>query len=128
MWIAPERRGGAGQWIVPVLTIAVGVGLAVTVGRRGHLTTGLIALAVLTGYALHLAARRGEGVLAISDGQRGRGNLRAVAMTGDVLIAAIVCGVIVQVLRGASLGPLGWLAAVAGVTYTISALIAGEAT
>lgn len=126
MWIAPERRGGAGHWIVPALAIAIGVGLAVTVGRRGHVTTGLIALAVLAAYALHLASRKGEAGLAVSEGQRGSGHLRAVAMTGDVLIAAIVCGVIVQVLRGASLGPLGWLAAVAGVTYTLSALIAGE--
>lgn len=129
MWIAPERRGSR-QWIVPALAAAVGVGVAVTVVLRGQLTTGLIAFAVLAGYALHLAYRRGEGALAISEafgrGHRGRSHLKAAAMTGDVLIAAIVCTVVVQVLRGASLGPFGWLAALAGLTYGLSALVAGD--
>ncbi len=128
MWIAPERRG-ARQWIVPGLVAAAGIGIAVTAASRGRLHEGLLALAVLAGYALHLGYRRGEGALVLSEafgrGHRARAHLRAAAMTGDVLILAIVCAVVVQVLRGGSIGPFGWLAALAGGTYALSALVAG---
>jgi len=115
--------------VVPVLAAAAGVGIAGTAASHGRLREGLIALAVLLGYSLHLAYRRGEGPLVLSEGYgrgpRARSHLRAAAMTGDVLILAVVCAVIVQVLRGASIGPYGWLAALAGVTYALSALVAG---
>lgn len=129
MWITSERRGGTRHWVVPALAAAAGIGIATIAAIRGQVGAGLVALAVLGGYALHLAYRRGEGTFAVSEGfgrgPRGRGHLKAAAMTGDVLIAAIVCAVIVQVLRGGEVGPFGWLAALAGLTYLISIAIAG---
>jgi hypothetical protein len=44
-------------------------------------------------------------------------------MTGDVLVAAIVGALVVQALRGAAIGPLAWLAGLAGVTYVLSLLL-----
>ncbi|MGI8332042.1 ABC transporter permease [Actinomadura scrupuli] len=128
MWIAPERHG-LRHWLVPALAACVGLAVAITAALRGHTSAGLIALAVLIGYAAHLAYRRGEGGLAISEsfgtGHRARGHLKAAAMTGDVLIAAIVCAVIIQVLRNAPIGPYAWLAGIAGVTYALSVTVAG---
>jgi hypothetical protein len=129
MWIAPERHG-LRHWLVPALATGVGLAVAITAAVRGHTGTGLLALAVLAGYAAHLAYRRGEGGLAISEGfgtgHRGRSHLKAAAMTGDVLIAVIVCTLVIQVLRDAPIGPLSWLAGVAGVSYALSIAVAGQ--
>jgi hypothetical protein len=129
MWIAPQRRGFR-HWLVPALAACVGLAALITAAVRGHAGTGLLALAVLAGYAAHLAYRRGEGALVISEafgaGHRARSHLKAAAMTGDVLIAAIVGALVVQVLRNAPIGPFDWLAGVAGLTYALSILVVGR--
>ncbi|RFU38260.1 ABC transporter permease [Actinomadura logoneensis] len=130
MWLAPERRS-ARRWAVPVLVLLAGLavgGVLLADGRRG---TALTALAVLAGYAAHLAYRRDEQGLAISEsfgrGHRGRTHLKAAAMTGDVLSAGLVAALVVQALRGADITPYAWLALLAGVTYLLSALTGGRA-
>jgi hypothetical protein len=130
MWIAPERRR-VSRWIVPGLV--AGVGIAVTAGLLldGRSRTAWTTLAVLLGYAALLAYRRNEPVLPLSEafgrGHRARSHLRAAAMTGDVLTGGIVAGLIVQVLQEGTVGPFGWLAALAGATYAFSVLVAGRA-
>ena len=126
MWIAPERRR-AGRWIAPGVAAAAGIAIGVTEAMRGHPRTGLIAFAVLAGYGLLLAYRRGETVLtaheAFGVGRRSEIRLRAAAMTGDLMIAVIVAALIVQALRGAPIGLPAVLAGIAGVTYTLSIII-----
>ncbi|GAB3978379.1 hypothetical protein GCM10029978_070930 [Actinoallomurus acanthiterrae] len=123
MWIAPERRR-VGRWIAPALAIAAGVAIGATEASRGHMSTGLVGFAVLLGYGVLLAYRRGESVLttheAFGVGRRSGIHLRAAAMTGDVLVGVIVAAMLVQALRGAEIGLLAGLAAVAGVTYFLS--------
>ncbi|MFI0353715.1 ABC transporter permease [Actinomadura sp. 9N407] len=130
MWIAPENRG-AGRWIVPAIVLGAGAVVAAVLAADDRGGTGLVALVVLAGYALALAYRRNEPALTISEsfgsGHRARAHLRAAAMTGDVLTGALVAAVVVQGLRGADIMPYVWLAAVAGGTYTVSALAAGRA-
>ncbi|MEO7615008.1 MAG: ABC transporter permease [Streptosporangiaceae bacterium] len=91
---------------------------------------GLIVGAVLAGYALQLAYRREESGLALGEsfgrGRRGRSHLKAAAMTGDALVAGLVAVLVVQALRGAELGPLPWLAGLAGMVYVISIVVAGD--
>ncbi|MBA9006140.1 MULTISPECIES: ABC transporter permease [Thermomonospora] len=129
MWFAAERRGGR-RWIVPGLTLAVGLGLAVSLALQDRLGAGLAALAVLGGYAAHLAYRRDEPALPVSaafgSGHRARSHLRAAAVTGDVLVAVVVGAVVVQTLRGGEVAPYLWLAGLAGIVYTVSALVAGR--
>ena len=88
------------------------------------MSTGLVGFAVLLGYGALLAYRRGESVLttheAFGVGRRSGIHLRAAAMTGDVLVGVIVAAMLVQALRGAEIGLLAGLAAVAGVTYFLS--------
>ncbi|HEU5159183.1 MAG TPA: ABC transporter permease [Streptosporangiaceae bacterium] len=126
MWITPERRGMR-HWIVPGFVALVGVALAIVLMVRDRADSALAALAVLAGYALLLAYRAGERAFAVSDafggGRRADLRLRAAAMTGDVLVAAIVGALVVQALRDAAVGPLAWLAALAGVTYVVSLLL-----
>ncbi|MEU5880721.1 ABC transporter permease [Spirillospora sp. NPDC047279] len=129
MWLAPEHRG-IGRWIAPGLALAAGVVVAAVLAADGRGGTALVALAVLAGYAAHLAYRRNEPALPISEGfgsgYRARTHLKSAAMTGDVLTAAVVAAVVVQGLRGADVTPYAWLAALAGATYTISALAGGR--
>jgi hypothetical protein len=126
MWITPERRH-VRHWFVPVLVLLVGVAVAITMVIRDRTGSGVTTLGVLAGYAALLAFRSGEPALPISDafgtGRRATLHLRAAAMTGDVLIAAIVGALLVQALRGAAVGPLALLAGLAGVTYVLSLLL-----
>jgi hypothetical protein len=126
MWITPERRRPR-HWIVPVLVSLVGVALAIVLVVRERAGSALATLVVLAGYALLLAYRAGERRFPISDafggGRRADVRLRAAAMTGDVLVAAIVGALVVQALRDAAVGPLAWLAGLAGVTYALSLLL-----
>jgi hypothetical protein len=126
MWITPERRRMR-HWIVPALVALVGAAVAVVLMVRDRTGSALATLGVLAGYALLLAFRSGERAFAINDGfgsgRRANLHLRAAAMTGDVLIAAIVGALVVQALRGAAVGPLAWLAGLAGGTYVLSLLL-----
>ncbi|GAA2452702.1 hypothetical protein GCM10010191_83880 [Actinomadura vinacea] len=129
MWIAPENRS-LSRWIVPALVLGAGAVVAAVLTADGRTNTGLIALAVLAGYAAALAYRRNEPALTISEGfgsgHRARAHLRAAAMTGDVVTGALVGAVVVQGLRGADVMPYVWLAALAGGTYVLSALAAAR--
>ncbi|REF01107.1 ABC transporter permease [Thermomonospora umbrina] len=129
MWFTRERRGGR-RWIVPVLALAAGVGVAALLASRDRTGAGLASLAVLAGYAAHLGYRRDEPALpigaAFGGGHRARAHLRAAAMTGDVLVLALVGAVVVQALRGAEVTPYAWLAALAGGVYALSAMVTGR--
>ncbi|WP_460363427.1 ABC transporter permease [Actinocorallia lasiicapitis] len=115
---------------MPALTAFAGVGVAVLLASRDERSTGLVAGAVLLGYAVLLFFRRDEPGLAVGEsfgrGRSGRTHLRAAAMTGDVLAVGIVAAIVVQALRGGELGPLPWIAVAGGVTYLFSAVVAGE--
>jgi hypothetical protein len=131
MWITPERRLMRHR-IVPVLVALVGVALAIVLVVRDRGTSSaMTTLGVLVGYALLLAFRSGERAFVTSDvfggGRRADVHRRAAAMTGDVLVAAIVGALVVQALRGAAVGPLAWLAGLAGVTYLLSLLLVNTA-
>ncbi|MDL4777121.1 MULTISPECIES: ABC transporter permease [Thermomonosporaceae] len=129
MWIAPERRS-LSRWIVPGVVLAAGVVVAAVLAADGRRETGLVALAVLAGYAGHLGYRRHEPALPVSEtfgnGHRARAHLKAAAMTGDTVTAALVAALVVQALRGADITPYAWLAALAGGTYLLSVLVAGR--
>jgi hypothetical protein len=126
MWITPERRRMR-HWLMPVLVALVGAAVAITLVLRERTGSALATLGVLAGYALLLAFRSSEPGLPIShvfgNDRRSTLHLRAAAMTGDVVVAAIVGALIVQALRGGPVAPLAWLAGLAGVTYVLSLLL-----
>ncbi|GAA2155195.1 ABC transporter permease [Actinomadura napierensis] len=129
MWIAPERRS-LSRWAVPGLVLGAGVVVGAVLAADERYGTALIAFAALACYAGYLAFRRNEPALPVSErfgtGHRARTHLRASAMTGDVLTIAVIGGLVVQALRGGDITAYVWLAAVAGVTYLLSALIGGR--
>ena len=129
MWITPESRR-RNRWIVPGVVAGIGLGVAGVLFLDRRPDTAWVSLAVILGYAGHLAYRRNEPALAVSEsfgrGHRARSHLRAAAMTGDVLLAGIVGGLVVQVLREGTVQPFAWLAALAGATYAVSVMIAGR--
>ncbi|RAY13925.1 ABC transporter permease [Actinomadura craniellae] len=128
MWIAPERRS-ATRWAVPALALTAGVAAAVLLTMRGQGTTGLVCLAVLAGYALHLAFRRTEGGSSYGDsfgGGRSRTQVRAAAVAGDAVIGALVAAVVVQGLRGAEILPYAWPLGVAALAYVLSSALSPD--
>jgi hypothetical protein len=88
----------------------------------GQLVSGLIGLGIMAAFGLFVAvAGRSETVRGLrGDGRDERFaqiDLRATAVTGLVLITAVIVAFLVEVARGHSGAPYTWLGALAGLTY-----------
>jgi hypothetical protein len=91
----------------------------------GQLVAGLLGLAVLVVFGLAVGLASGSETIR---GLRGDGrderfaqiDLRATAVTGYVLILAVIIGWLVEIARGHSGNPYQWLGALAGLTYVLA--------
>jgi len=113
------------KWFLPLFSIGIGVVILLTSWLGGQLAVGLIALAVLTGFGLFvLLAGRSETIRGLrGDGRDERFaqiDLTATAVTGLVLIVALVVAWLVQIAQGHSGSPYGWLMAVGGLAYLLA--------
>jgi hypothetical protein len=124
-----ERPGASGtydSWAVPVVGLVLGVVMLAIQVWRDDLGLGLVLLGVMWGYVaiVVLLRRRGEiGELLAggpSDERRDAIQVQALAVTGQVLIVALVVGFLVQMARGADTQPWVWLGALGGGTYLLS--------
>ena len=113
------------KWFLPLFSIGIGVVILLTSWLGGQLAVGLIALVVLTGFGLFvLLAGRSETIRGLrGDGRDERFaqiDLTATAVTGLVLIVALVVAWLVQIAQGHSGSPYGWLMAVGGLAYLLA--------
>jgi uncharacterized YccA/Bax inhibitor family protein len=113
------------RWFTLAFCLCLG-GVAVLVSwLGGQLATGLIGLAVLACFGLFIALASGSETVR---GLRGDGrderfaliDLRATAVTGQVLIVAVIAGWLVEIARGHSGHPYDWLGAVGGIAYALA--------
>ncbi|MEV5242986.1 hypothetical protein AB0K89_28315 [Streptomyces cinnamoneus] len=108
------------------LTSVAGAVMAVVMAARGDVTMAILLPAISIGYGLTVtfSASRSDVAAQLSgheeDERRQLINLRATAMTGNVLVAALVCGVAYELVHGELGGPFTMLSALGGITYVIA--------
>jgi hypothetical protein len=91
----------------------------------GQLVAGLIGLAIISGFGLLVSLASGSETVR---GLRGDGrderfaliDLRATAVTGQVLVVAVIVGWLVEIARGHSGNPYQWLGALGGLAYLLA--------
>lgn len=116
------RRKGQPTWALPAMAVALGVGYLIAGMVGDNLGFGLFGLGLMVAIALVLvvARRRSETVQGLIDARDERINAidqRATAITGTVVLAAVIVAFMVEVARGDDGQPYAWLGALGGVTY-----------
>ena len=121
-----SSRAQCGQkWLVPAFCLALGCFVLLAGWLGGQLVSGLIGLAVMAAFGLFVvAAGRSETIRGLrGDGRDERFaqiDLRATAITGLVLITAVIVAFLVEIARGHDGAPYTWLGALSGLTYILA--------
>jgi hypothetical protein len=120
-----SRPQAGRKWLVPVSCLALGGVVLLAGWLGGQLASGLIGLAVMAAFGLFVAlAGRSETIRGLrGDGRDERFaqiDLRATAITGLVLITAVIVAFLVEIARGRDGAPYTWLGALAGFSYLLA--------
>jgi len=113
------------KWFMPAFCLGLG-GVVLLVGwLGGQLGTGLFGLAVMAAFGLLilLVTGRSETVRGLTTGRDERFaqiDLKATAAAGLVLIITIIVAWLVEIARGHSGNPYGWLGAIGGLSYALA--------
>ncbi len=113
------------RWFMLVLCVSLGGVVLLASWLGGQLVTGLIGLGVMVGFGLLITRASGSETVR---GLRGDGrderfaliDMRATAVTGQVLVVAVITAWLVEIARGHSGSPFDWLGAVAGIAYVLA--------
>ncbi|MGW7487189.1 hypothetical protein [Streptomyces sp. NPDC054786] len=103
--------------------------MAVIMAVRGEIAMAVALPVIIIGYGLTVSLSAGHSDVAAQlsgyeeDERRRMVNMRAGAMTGNVLMLALVCGTFYELVRGELGGPFTWLSAVGGITYAASSAV-----
>jgi hypothetical protein len=121
-------RMAKSKWFVPLFAVALGIVLLVAQWVGGNPLSGLGSLAIMTAFgALLLFGGRSETIRGLrGDGRDERFrriDIHATAIAGLTVISAIIIAFVVELARGHSGSPYGWLGAIAGLVY-LTAIIA----
>ena len=113
------------KWFLPLFCLGLGVVVLVASWLGGQLGAGVYGLAVLAifGLVLLLLTGRSETIRGLTVGRDERFaqiDLRATAVTGLVLIITVIVAWLVEIARGHSGNPYGWLGAIGGVAYILA--------
>lgn len=125
----PSFKRRIRRWQVPVLSMVMGIAFLLGGAARGRIGLGLAMAAIMFAYALFLISfsRSNEAVALLRDEsvdeRRAQIQLRANAMVGNVLVSIVLTGFLVQFFRGEEAGIWIALAAAAGLTYVVTALV-----
>jgi hypothetical protein len=116
------RTAAQSKWLLPLFSLGMGVVVLLAAWLGGQLVAGVYGLAVLAvfGLAVLLLSGRSETVRGLTMGRDERFaqiDLRATAATGLVLITTVIVAWLVEIARGHSGNPYGWLGAIAGLAY-----------
>ena len=113
------------KWFLPLFCLGLGVVVLVASWLGGQLGAGVYGLAVLAifGLVLLLLTGRSETIRGLTVGRDERFaqiDLRATAVTGLVLIITVIVAWLVEIARGHSGNPYGWLGAIGGIAYILA--------
>ena len=113
------------RWFMPLFCLGLGVVVLVASWLGGQLGAGLYGLVVMTafGLVLLLLGGRSETIRGLTTGRDERFaqiDLRATAVAGLVLIITVIVAWLVEIARGHSGNPYGWLGAIGGVAYILA--------
>ena len=113
------------KWFLPLFCLGLGLVVLVASWLGGQLGAGVYGLVVLAafGLLLLLLTGRSETLRGLTTGRDERFtqiDLRATAVTGLVLITAVIVAWLVEIARGHSGNPYGWLGAIGGLAYILA--------
>jgi hypothetical protein len=113
------------RWFLPSFSLLLGLVMLAASWLGGQPVTGVISVAVLAAFGLVvLVAGRSETVRGLrGDGRDERFaqiDLRATAVTGLVLLVALIVAWLVTTARGQSGSPYDWLLATGGLAYLLA--------
>lgn len=116
------------KWFVPLLSVALGIVVFAAQWVGGDPGSGLVSLAIVTGFgALILLGGRSETIRGLrGDGRDERFrkiDIHATALAGLAVITAIIVAFVIELARGHSGAPYGWLGGIGGLTYVVAIIV-----
>jgi hypothetical protein len=113
------------KWFLPLFAVVLGVVMFAAQWIGGDPLSGLASLGIMTAFgALVLFGGRSETIRGLrGDGRDERFrqiDIQATAVTGLVLITAIIVAFVVEVARGHNGSPYSWLGAIGGLAYVLA--------
>jgi hypothetical protein len=123
-----KGRSGAitrSKWFLPLFSVALGLVILAVSWLGGQLGTGAMSFGVLAVFGLLvLLAGRSETIRGLRgdgrDERFARIDLQATAVTGLVLLVALIAAWLVATARGQSGSPYDWLLATGGLGYLLA--------
>jgi hypothetical protein len=110
------------KWFLPLFSAALGLVIFVAQWIGGDPRSGLASFAIVAGFGLLvLLGGRSETIRGLrGDGRDERFrkiDIHATAVAGLAVISAVIVASLVELARGRSPGPYGWLAVVGAISY-----------
>jgi hypothetical protein len=116
------------KWLVPLLAVSLGILVFAGQWIGGDPESGLESLAIVTAFgALVLFGGRSETIRGLrGDGRDERFrqmDIHATALAGLAVILAVIVAFIVELARGHSGAPYGWLGGIGGAAYLAAIVV-----
>jgi hypothetical protein len=116
------------KWLVPLLSVALGIVVFAAQWIGGDPGSGLVSFGIMAGFgALILLGGRSETIRGLrGDGRDERFrmiDIHATALAGLAVILAIIVAFIVELAKGHNGDPYGWLGAIGGLTYLVAIVV-----
>jgi hypothetical protein len=113
---------------VPLLSVALGIVVFAAQWIGGDPGSGLVSFGIMAGFgALILLGGHSETIRGLrGDGRDERFrmiDIHATALAGLAVILAIIIAFIVELAKGHSGNPYGWLGAIGGSTYLVAIVV-----
>jgi hypothetical protein len=116
------------KWFLPLFSVALGLVIFGAQSIGGHTSDGVGSLGIMVVFgALILFGGRSETIRGLrGDGRDERFrqiDIHATAISGVILITAIIVAFVVEMARGHSGAPYTWLGAVGGLSYLAAVVL-----